>query len=90
MWTKLRTLWISSISQVLNEHMNQNFFDFINRYRIEWVKELLSDPGNNDQKIFSLAYDSGFNSKSTFYNLFKKTVGVTPTVFRQQNQKKAS
>jgi AraC-like DNA-binding protein len=77
------------LSQVINEYLNKNFFEFVNEYRIEKVKELLSDPGNIQFKIISLAYDSGFNSKSTFYNLFKKLEGITPAEYRQKNQLKA-
>ncbi len=78
------------LSQVINEHLNKNFFDFVNEYRVEKAKELLSDPGYNQFTITSLAYESGFNSKSTFYNLFKKSEGIPPTRFRQirQNDKK--
>jgi len=76
------------LSQVINENLNKNFFDFVNEYRIEKIKELLSDPANNSFKIISLAYDSGFNSKSTFYNLFKKSEGITPAEYRLKIQRK--
>lgn len=74
------------LSQVINEYLEKNFFDFINEYRIQKAKELLADPENNHFKITSIAYDSGFNSKSTFYNLFRRTEGITPTEFRKKNQ----
>lgn len=77
------------LSQVLNENLNKNFFDFVNEHRIQKVKELLSDPANNQYKIISLAYDSGFNSKSTFYKLFRKFEGITPAQFREKNKRKA-
>lgn len=77
------------LSQVINKNLNMNFFDFINGYRIEKVKELLSDPEQDNYKIESLAYDSGFNSRSTFYNLFKKSVGVTPAEYRRKYRLKA-
>ncbi len=76
------------LSQVINENLNKNFFDFVNEYRIEQVKEFLVDPANNHLKIVSLAYDSGFSSKSTFYNLFKKSEGVTPAEYRLKIQRK--
>lgn len=72
------------LSQVINENLNKNFFDFINGYRLERVKELLADSSCSNYKIESLAYDSGFNSKSTFYNLFKKSVGLTPAEYRRK------
>jgi len=77
------------LSQVINENLNKNFFDFVNEYRIQKVKELLLDPANNQYKIISLAYDSGFNSKSTFYSLFKKIEGITPAEYRRKYQRKA-
>ena len=76
------------LSQVINENLNKNFFDFVNGYRIEKVKELLTDPANNNLKIISLAYDSGFSSKSTFYNLFKKSEGITPANYRLRIEQK--
>lgn len=84
-------VYVSShkLSQVINEYLNKNFFDFVNEYRIQKVKEHLTDPGNNQFKIISLAYDSGFNSKSTFYNFFKKIEGVTPAQYRIKHQKEA-
>ena len=77
------------LSQVINESLNKNFFDFVNEYRIEKVKKLLSDPENNQLKIVSLAYDCGFSSKSTFYSLFKKSEGLTPAQYRLKNQRQA-
>jgi AraC-like DNA-binding protein len=84
-------VYVSShkLSQVINEYLNKNFFDFVNEYRINKVKEYLTDPDSNQYKIISLAYDSGFNSKSTFYNFFKKVEGVTPAEYRQKYQKEA-
>lgn len=46
----------------------------------------MSDPTNNDQKILSLAYDCGFNSKSAFYTIFRKATRMTPSDFRLKNQ----
>jgi len=74
------------LSQVINKYFNKNFFDYINEYRINKVKSLLSDSANNHFKIIELAYQSGFNSKTTFYNLFKKNEGLTPSEFRQKFQ----
>lgn len=73
------------ISQVLNEYLHKNFFDYINEFRVEKVKECLTDPANLHLKIVSLAYDCGFSSKSTFYKCFKKSEGITPAKYQQQN-----
>ncbi|MEL6644206.1 MAG: helix-turn-helix transcriptional regulator [Pseudomonadota bacterium] len=70
------------VSQTLNEHMNQSFFDFINHWRIKEAEDLLTRDG--DDTILSITYDVGFNSRSAFYTAFKKHVGVTPSQYRAQ------
>lgn len=69
------------ISQVINTKANQNFYDFINTYRLEKVKEELI---TSDETILQIAYSSGFNSKSTFNAFFKKTTGMTPSLYRKK------
>jgi AraC-like DNA-binding protein len=70
-------------SQIINEHFNENFFDFLNDFRIDEAKELLS---NTDCKmtISEILYDVGFNNKVTFNSAFKKRTGITPSQFRIQ------
>jgi AraC-like DNA-binding protein len=79
-----------NLSEVLNTQLKQNFFDFINKYRIEKVKNDLSDPGKKNIKLLSIAFDAGFNSKSSFNSLFKKYTGQTPSEYRQKNCPSAS
>lgn len=74
------------VSQVINETYQTNFFDYINKHRIEYAKTLIvkankSDTQNTIQQIF---YDSGFNSKSTFNRAFKKYTGITPSMFSEK------
>lgn len=76
------------ISQVINNRLQKNFFDFVNEYRISKVKQLLADSSYNHFSIAALACDSGFNSKSTFYNLFKKIENKTPAEYRMISQQK--
>ena len=78
------------LSQALNVHLHKNFFDYINGYRIEKVKEYLSDDKKNHFKIESLAFDCGFYSKSTFYKIFKRNEGITPAEFRLKHQKETA
>ena len=73
------------LSQILNTCLNQNFFDFINAYRIEESKKLLSDKSNGKKTILEILYETGFNSKSVFNTAFKKHTGMTPTQFRNAN-----
>lgn len=74
-----------SISEVLNGHLNKNFYQFVNEYRVKDVQEKLMDPNNSNLKILSLAFDAGFNSKATFNRLFKGYTGLTPKEFKIQN-----
>lgn len=73
------------LSQVINEKYNANFFEFINRYRLIDLKDMLKDVSKSDTKIMALAYDCGFNSKSAFYNFFKKETSLTPTEYRNKH-----
>ena len=72
------------LSQLLNQHFEQNFFDFINAYRIEAAKEKLIDPNFSHLTIQGISQESGFKSKSTFYDLFKKNTGITPKQFQKR------
>ena len=67
-------------SQIINEHFDLSFFDFINKYRVEYAKKLLME--DLDLSITEVLYSSGFNNRDSFYKAFKKFVGLTPTKFR--------
>ncbi|PID93406.1 MAG: hypothetical protein CSA95_07990 [Bacteroidetes bacterium] len=69
------------LSQVINTKHHCNFREFINGYRIVEAQELLKDPY---LKIEAVAYDSGFNSLSTFNATFKKVTGMTPSKYRKK------
>ncbi len=73
------------LSEVINKKLNQNFFDFINKYRIEKVKKELLNPRKKNYTLLSIALDAGFNSKSSFNTIFKKQTGMTPSEFRKAN-----
>ena len=72
------------LSHILNTVYKVNFFEFINRYRVEEAKRLLVLPELKDETILEIIYKSGFNSPSAFHRFFKRMVGVTPTEFRQR------
>ncbi|MGE5604404.1 MAG: helix-turn-helix domain-containing protein, partial [Bacteroidota bacterium] len=72
------------LSQVLNEKMGVSFYDFVNTYRVNQVKEYLNAPEYRHLKMLALAFEAGFNSKATFNSFFKKTVGLTPSEYRKQ------
>ncbi len=71
------------LSQIINEKLNQNFFDFINCHRIKEAKRLLVDPKGELLTILAIAEEVGFNSKSSFNTAFKKITGMTPTEYKK-------
>jgi len=72
------------LSQVINESLRKNFYDFINSYRIEEAKRMLKNRDNFQKTVLEVLYDSGFNSKSAFNSAFKRQTGYTPTQYRKQ------
>jgi AraC-like DNA-binding protein len=75
---------VKYLSQVINESLGKNFYDFINSYRIEEAKQQLKNEAESRKTILEVLYESGFNSKSAFNSAFKKHTGFTPTEFRKQ------
>lgn len=71
------------LSYLLNNGFNENFFQFVNKYRVQHAKELLISDSYNKLSVLGIAFDSGFSSKTAFNTFFKKTVGVTPSEFRK-------
>ena len=63
---------------------DENFFDCINRYRVEEAKRLIADPANRDITLLSLGLDAGFGSKSAFNSAFRRHLGITPSKFRAE------
>lgn len=72
---------VNHLSQVINQQSGKNFFKFINEYRVEEAKKLLLDQSNQKYTILAIAYDCGFNSKSSFNTIFKQYIGKTPSDF---------
>lgn len=70
------------LSQVINENLQQNFFEFINSYRIKEVKCRLASQEMSNITIASIAYECGFNSISSFNTAFKKTENQSPSEYR--------
>ncbi len=73
------------LSQILNESIHLNFYDFINKYRIEEAKRLLLDNSASKKTVLEILYEVGFNSKSSFNSVFKKHTGMTPVQFRRMH-----
>ncbi len=74
------------LSQIINEKLESNFNDFVNKYRIEEAKRQLLDKESGKKTVLEIAYDTGFYSKSVFNTAFKKFTGMTPTQYRKTNQ----
>lgn len=69
---------LHEISQVLNQDLNQSFPDFVNKYRVEEVKKRMEDKAYAKFTFFAIAQQCGFNSKTSFYRIFKNETGKTP------------
>jgi len=72
----------NQLSEVINGNLGSNFYDFVNKYRIEDVKQLMTNPKFKDFTILAVAFEAGFPSKSTFNTVFKKFTGLTPSEYR--------
>ncbi|MDN5202648.1 helix-turn-helix domain-containing protein [Fulvivirgaceae bacterium BMA10] len=70
------------LSQVINDQLNLNFYDFINQYRIEEAKRIIKSKGN-EKTLLQIAYMAGFNNKTSFTNAFKKNTGMTPSSYKE-------
>lgn len=75
-----------TLSRILNQHFGKNFFEFINGFRVQEAKRLLSAPEYQHWSILEVLAEAGFTSKSTFNAIFKKQVGKTPSQYRQMAQ----
>ena len=74
---------VAHLSRVINEQLGRNFFEFINRYRVEEAKRRLSGPAAGRDKLITIALDCGFNSLATFNRVFKELAGRTPSEYRR-------
>ena len=72
------------LSQAINDGQNQNFFEFVNTYRIGEAKRLLTNPVDKKITVLEVLYEVGFNSKSSFNTVFKKQTGLTPSEFKKK------
>ncbi len=72
------------VSQIVNRHFEMNFYEFVNSYRVGEAKRLLKTAELRDQPIHVIYEAAGFKSKSSFFTLFKKAVGITPSQYRDK------
>jgi len=72
------------LSQVINQHFQMNFYDFVNRYRVEEAKKKLSSSDFDHLSVLGIAFECGFKSKSSFNRYFKKYTGASPSAFKNK------
>jgi AraC-like DNA-binding protein len=70
------------LSQVINQQMNKNFYEFVNSHRINEAKKRLTDSTYAHLGISEIAYEVGFNSSASFNSAFKRFTQMTPSQFR--------
>lgn len=73
----------NQLSQIINQKTQSNFFNFVNGYRVEAVKQKLKDPALAHYSILGIAYECGFSAKSSFNKIFKETTGQTPLQYQK-------
>jgi YesN/AraC family two-component response regulator len=71
------------VSQVINEKLDQSFFELLASYRVEEAKKILLDDKKNKLTVEEISEMVGYNSKTAFNNAFKKLAGKTPSEFRK-------
>lgn len=78
---------IHETSFLINEATKDNFYNFINKYRVDEAKKLLASAKMGELNILGIAFASGFNSKTTFNTTFKKFVGISPSQYSKEQKK---
>jgi len=73
-----------NFSQVINQKLGKNFYEFINQYRIDEVKKLLNDPANQNKNLLDISCEAGFGSKSVFNSIFKEFEKISPSQYRKK------
>ncbi|GAA4336403.1 hypothetical protein GCM10023149_45110 [Mucilaginibacter gynuensis] len=75
------------LSRIINTALQKSFNDFISEYRVAEVIRKMQDPANDHITLLGIAYDSGFNSKSTFNRIFKEMTGKSPAEYKIELKK---
>lgn len=75
----------SYLSRIIHAELNMSFPDYLNSFRIEEAKNYLRNPEFSNYTIVAIGLEAGFNSKSSFYDVFKRTTGQTPSAFQKQH-----
>jgi putative ABC transport system permease protein len=70
------------LSRIINTGLEKNFSDFINEFRVRDIARKMQDPAYDQLTLLGIAYESGFNSKTTFNRVFKEMTGKTPAEYK--------
>ena len=70
------------LSAVINEGLGLSFYGLISRYRLAEFERLARDPAFRERSVLDLAFEAGFNSKASFYRVFREAHGTTPAAYR--------
>ncbi len=73
------------LTKTLNEVLHKSFTDYVNEFRVAEVDKLVNDPSNDKFTLLSLAYEAGFNSKSSFNRAVQKHLGIAPSQLKRNN-----
>lgn len=82
--SQLSKISATKLSALINQQGNKNFYDFINTYRVQAVVEALERGDTQNYSLLGISEACGFNSKATFYRIFKKATGVTPAQYAKK------
>lgn len=75
---------VHQASELLNVHLGMNFYDYLNRHRLEYACSLLRNP-DCEWRILDIAFESGFSNKNSFYRCFRAAYGQTPVEYRNRH-----
>lgn len=74
------------LTQIINEELGKNFYEFVNAYRVEAAKQMMGDKNYDHLTLSAIGLEAGFKSKTAFNTNFKKLAGVTPTEWKKTQQ----
>lgn len=75
------------LSRILNQALKKTFNDFINAYRVRAAASKMHDPAFHHITLLGIAFESGFNSQSSFHRIFKQLTGKSPLEYKNHLEK---
>lgn len=86
--SELCSISTNTLSAIINQQTGTTFNDFINGYRVESVKQKMLSKDFANYSLLGMALESGFQSKTSFYRIFKKHTNSTPAEFKKAQKLK--